>query len=489
MLLASLCAGIWFQSTILIRNGTLIDGSGARPIRADIRITGNKISQIGKLKTLQSDQVVDAKGMVVTPGFIDAHSHADMAMDKLESQIRQGITTAVVGQDGYNPVPISQLFSDLKAHPALINFATFSGHGTIRESVMGTDFERPATESEIKRMAEVLAADMKNGAIGISTGLEYDPGHYSDTNELIALSRVAAEFGGMYISHVRDEGNGALKSFDELIQIAKEAGIPAQISHIKLATAAVWHKSHDVLTKIRNAKNQKLDISADVYPYTYWQSTITALTVSRDFDNPKVWEQAISEVGGATNIRLTKYVPNPNWQGKTLDEIAKLAGASPAETIIKIVNATKGKGGQESILCHAMNDQDLEKFIAANNTMICSDGTGGGSHPRSAGAFPRVFREFVIKKPVLTWQQAVRKMTSLPALRFRLGRSRGQLKPEFIADIVILNSKTIQDLATPSNPTKFSVGIRDVFISGIPALRNYKLTTKKSGKGLIPEST
>lgn len=471
------------SASILVQGALVIDGSGKPGSIQDVRVYGTEIVQIGKLRPRKGDVLIEGKGLTLAPGFIDAHSHADSALDSLASQVYQGITTAVVGQDGYSQQPIAKFFSILKRSPRIMNFAMFSGHGNLRTHVMGEDYKRLATPREIQRMRELLVRDMKDGALGLSSGLEYDPGHYSNTEELITLAKAIAPYGGMYISHVRDEGGRALDSFRELIRIASEAKVPAQVSHIKVAIADVWGKSGEAVRLMDEARSQGVEISADVYPYSFWQSTITALSVSRDWGNPKVWEKALAEVGGASHVRLTDYSPNPKWKDKTLAEIETETGIPAAELIVKIVAETKDGKGRESVLCEAMSEEDIETFLRWPQTMICSDGRGGGSHPRSAGTFPRVLAKYVRERKILTLPEAVRRMTFLPAERFGL-RRRGLVRTGMKADLVLFDAAKIQDLATAENPTRLATGMIHVIVNGKLVLRDGKLTGRRPGVGI-----
>lgn len=460
----------------LISGGLLVDGSGANPRIADVRIVGDKIVAIGKLKAVSGDTVIQAKGLVVAPGFIDAHSHALGGIEKEPtaiSQLMQGITTAVAGQDGGWSQPVAKEFDDINRIKPSINFAMFSGHGGLRAHVMGKDYKRVATNEEIAKMQTLLYQDMEAGALGLSSGLEYDPGYYSDTNELIQLTHAIAS--GMYISHVRDEADRAMDAFEELAKIGKDGSLPAQISHIKLGSKAVWGQTKGVLDLI-----QRRTLTADVYPYTYWQSTIAALSPSRDWENDEIWVKALDDVGGPQNVRLTTYTPNVKWVGKTIAEIAQSEGRSAIKIIQEILRTTNEEGRQ-SVVVTAMQESDLVQFIKNPRIMFCSDGSIGGSHPRGAGTFPRILGHYVRDQKVITLQEAIRKMTSFPAQTFHLGR-RGLIAKGFAADLVIFDPKTIIDRATPSNPTALSEGIKEVFVNGVHTLAKGNLTGKRGGK-------
>lgn len=270
-------------ASLLIKNGTLVDGTGVRRRTADVRITRDTIQEIGHLQPRPGERVIDARRMIVAPGFIDTHSHADgglLEMPDARSQIRQGITTAIIGQDGFSQRPLSKYFDEVEDRPVALNLASFVGHGTIRSAVMGEDYKRAATPVEIAKMRALVEQEMRAGALGLSSGLEYDPGLYATVDEVIACAKVAAAHGGLYISHVRDEENEAFASFRELIRIAQAARLPAQISHIKLGSRNVWGKAGQTLQLIKDANRRGQDISADVYPYTYWRSTITVINPS-----------------------------------------------------------------------------------------------------------------------------------------------------------------------------------------------------------------
>lgn len=488
LVLSLLASAVLGPHSILIRGGTVVDGLGGPPRKADIRVVGDRIEAIGRLKQHGNETVIDAKGLVVAPGFIDAHSHADGNASEQplqKSQILQGITTAIVGQDGGGKTPITDLFASLAKARTTLNYAAFAGHGALREKVMGKDYKRPASPEELDQMKGLLEQDLKAGALGLSSGIEYDPGYYANTEELIELAKVAARYRGGYISHVRDEGNAALDSFREVIRIAREAGLPAQISHIKLGTAPVWGKAPEVLKLIHQARMEGLSIAADVYPYLYWQSTITVLTLDRNWDDKQVWVKALAEVGGPQNVLLSEYSPNPAWVGKTIKQIADETGKDAVEVIQEIVRKTHGPEGQgrESIVCTAMSEPDLVEFLKSPHIMFCSDGRDGGSHPRGAGSFPRILGRYVREKKVLSLQEAIRKMTSLPASRFRL-IGRGRIAKGAFADITIFDPKTITDLATPNNPTALSKGVLYVLVNGQVVLEKGRMTGKRPGRHL-----
>jgi len=475
---------------LVIRGGLVYDGLGGPPRRADIRIEGDTIKLVGRVRPRRGDRVINAHGLAVSPGFIDAHSHADGGIFEdpdAETQIRQGITTAVVGEDGSASLPLTDFWNKLKTKPASINFASFAGHGTIRNAVIG-NVDRVATPAEIQRMADLVDREMKSGALGLSTGLEYEPGRYGNTEELVALSKVAAKYHGIYISHVRNEDNHAIEAFKELINIAREANIPAEINHIKLCSARVWGKAPEVLKMMDVARKEGLDITADVYPYLYWQSTIRVIISTEQFDDRSQWEQGLSDVGGPAHIFLSSYSPNPNWAGKTIAELAASTGKDPISLIQEIISTCYGKGkhGMESVIVTAMSDADLKTFIGSSRIMFCSDGGLHGTHPRGAGSFPRVLGVYVNQYHTLSLSEAIRKMTSYPAWRFGF-KDRGILGVGKKADLVLFDPSKVRDTATGKSPQSPPVGLPTVIVNGMPVLLNGRVTQTHSGVPILSQ--
>ena len=473
--------------TLLIKNGVVIDGTGARGQRADILVVGDTVQKIGPNLTDSADTMIDAGGRTVSPGFIDTHSHADGGLlenPDAETQIRQGITTSVVGQDGGSHFPLADWLTQVEKRHVTLNIASFVGHGTVRGQAMGADYKRKATPDEIQRMRVLVAQEMRAGGLGLSSGLEYDPGLYSDTPEIIALAEVAGSFGGLYISHVRDEEDGALTSFRELIEIAEKGRLPAQISHIKLASTPVWGKAGDVFRLMDNAGRRGADITADLYPYPYWQSSIIVLIETREWDKRELWEKGLAEIGGAKNVLLSSYEPDPAWAGKTIEEIAGMTGKDPVTIIQEIVKKTHGDTPEtkkgESVVVTAMQERDIRAFIAHPRIMFCTDGGLRGTHPRGAGSYPRILGKYVREERVIPLEEAIRKATSLPASRMGF-RDRGVLVPGKKADIVLFDPRTIHDTATTKNPQSAPVGLQDVIINGVHVLRDGKMTGERPG--------
>src|SRR6476660_9533545 len=309
------------RSSFLITNANVIDGSGSPPRRASVRIEGDRIAAVGNLTAHDGEPVIDAHGLTLAPGFIDTHSHADDDLfdhpDAL-AVVSQGITTIIGGQDGGSPIPLAGYFDRLEKSPGAVNVGMYVGHGSIRDSVMGADFKRVATPAEVDRMKEMLASEMRAGAIGLSSGLEDDPGIYSDPSEVIALAKVAASFGGRYISHIRSEDFAFWKAIDEIITIGREAKLPVQISHMKLGMRDLWGHADSLVRILDAARASGVDITADVYPYLYWHSTLTVLFPKRDFDNRTAAAFALTETSTPAGLLLGDYEPNPSYAGKTV---------------------------------------------------------------------------------------------------------------------------------------------------------------------------
>ena len=471
---------LWAQTnSILITGGTVIDGSGAKSKRVDIRINGDRIEAIGKLNPLPNEKIIDARKLTITPGFIDLHNHSERGLEKqptADSQILQGITTLAVGPDGSSPWPISDYLEKINLHPAAVNVLAFIGHATVRYKVMGEDYKRPATKAEIAAMAELVEQGMIDGAIGISTGLEYDIGFSSTTEEVITLAKVAAKYGGIYMSHIRDESDSMLKSLQEAIRIGREAKIPVQISHIKMGTVGVWGKAAEAVAMIEEARNDKLDITADCYPYDAWASTITVLVPSRKHDNALEVSKGLSDVGGPEKVTITSCEKHKDYEGKSLDKIADENKTTAIEIYMRIV-----KDGGASIVCRSMIEKDIQTFYRQPWVMVASDGGIGMKHPRGAGTFPRVLGNYVREKKWLKLPEAIRKMTSAPAARAGL-KDRGILEVGKKADLVIFDAKQVLDQATFAKPFLEPLGIAHVFVNGEQVVKDGKITGITSGQ-------
>jgi N-acyl-D-amino-acid deacylase len=469
---------------LLLTNGTVVDGTGAPPRPAAIRLRGDRIVEIAPALTpAPGEQVIDVSGLTVAPGFIDVHSHADRGLEQTpgaESQVMQGITTAIVGQDGGSPMPVSDFFERVETVKPAINYASSVGHGSVRSLVMGADFKRAATAAEMETMKALVDRGMLDGALGLSSGLEYDPGFYSQPGELVELARVAARHGGFYSSHVRDEENGVLDAWREAIDVGRKAGLPVQISHIKLASKPVWGQSAAALKLLEEARRGGVDVMADWYPYTYWQSSMYVLIPDRDFENRAKWETGLEEIGGAGNVLVTSYRPDPSYNGKTVQQIADATRRDPVTTIIEMIRAG---GPGIGIIGTSMTEEDLARFVTHPQVIICSDGGLSGRHPRGYGAFPRVLGRFVRERGLVTLEEAIAKMTSRTAARIKLA-DRGVLAAGKYADLVVFDARTIIDRGTPQEPSLAPVGMRHVIVNGELVLRDGQATAARPGRAL-----
>ena len=435
----------------------LADGSGGPLRQANVRIAGGRIVAVGSVDPRPGDTSVDAKGLVVAPGFIDIHNHSssELANDPAaESQVAQGITTVVLGPDGSSPWPIGEYLAERRQNPAAVNVAVMVGHATVRRLVMKYDYKRAARTDEVAQMAALVDRGMREGAVGLSSGLEYEVGSYSETAELVEMAKAAARHGGIYMSHIRDEADKAFDAFKEAIEIGERAHIPVQISHIKLGTVNVWRKSADAIRLIEDARRRGVDVTADAYPYNAWSSTITVLVPDKRYDYPPSVERALADVGGAANVLIVRHAAHPEYEFRTLDAVARDRKMTPVDLFMQIV-----KDGGAGIVCTSMVDEDIRAFYQRPWVMVGSDGGINARHPRGAGTFPKVLGRYVREQHWITLPDAIRKMTRAPAERLRL-KDRGRL------DLVVFNANTVIDRSTFSDPMLLPAGIEKVFVGG-----------------------
>ena len=474
--------------TTLILNAVVVDGTGAPARRAAVRLAGGRIIAVGALVKAPGERLVDARGLVLAPGFIDTHAHYDdslLAQPAALPAVSQGITTVVVGQDGDQPYPLADFLKRLDGAPAAVNVAAFAGHGTIRRRVMGDDFRRAASASEIEAMRKLLEGELSAGALGLSTGLEYDPGIYSATDELLALARTAAAARGRYISHIRSEDRRFYSAVSELLTIGREARLPVQLSHAKLAMRGLWGSAPKLLARLDSARKVGINVTLDVYPYTYWQSTITVLFPARNFTDSAEAELVLSEVAAADGIRITA-APDRALVGRSLAEIARAAGEAPAVTLMRLAQQSdsmeRGSDGHDyiAIVGTSMVEQDVAALLAWPQANVCSDGASDGGHPRGYGAFPRVLGRYVRERKVLSLENAVRKMSSLAAAHMGIA-DRGTIAAGMRADLVLLDPRVVADGATPANPTAPAAGIVRVWTNGVEVYRDGQATGARPG--------
>jgi N-acyl-D-amino-acid deacylase len=456
------------STTVVILNANVADGTGASLRNENVRISGDHIARVGIFKPDKDERTIDAKGLVLAPGFIDIHNHSTEGIESLplaESQLSQGITTVILGADGDSPWPIAPWLEARRKNPASLNLALMVGHATVREQVMGKDFKRAATREEIDKMTQLVDQGMREGAVGLSSGLEYEVGSYSTTDEVVAMSVAAAKYGGFYMTHIRDEADKSFEALKEEIEIGERAHIPVEHSHIKLGTVGVWGKAPDYIRVIEAARKRGVDFLADCYPYDAWESNLKVLVPDKQYENSKSVEKALADVGGAGHVTIVEFSPNPGYQGRTIEELARSSNLSPVEMFIRLIREGDAKNTEAGIIGQSMIEGDIKAFYQQPWVMVASDGGLDSHHPRGAGTFPRVLGLYVREKHWLTLPEAVRKMTSLPA--HRLGwTDRGLIREGAFADLVLFNPDTVIDRSTFANPSVLATGIEKVFVNG-----------------------
>jgi dihydroorotase/N-acyl-D-amino-acid deacylase len=494
---------------VLITNGRIIDGSGNPWFIGDLGISGDSIAAVGALRDSDAKVRIDAKGLVVAPGFIDIHSHAArfaLQTPALESAVRQGLTTVIDNPDGGSAVPLRGDLDRMRGVKPTVNFGFYVGQGSIRSKVMGL-VNRPATANEIAKMRELARESMHDGAFGLSTGLFYVPGNFTPTEEVIELAKVVGEMGGMYISHMRDEAANVVKSVLETIRVGEEGRLPAQVTHHKIIGQSNWGASEKTLELIEAARTRGVDVTIDQYPYTashtgsaalfpQWSLEGGSASLRERLAAPEQREKIKAEIanrirvdrggGDPKNVQFARCDHDTSLAGQTLADVTKARGLEPSiENAAEVMIDIQMKGGCSTIY-HAINEEDVVRIMRHRLTMIGSDGEApvfgkASPHPRAYGTFPRVLGRYVREKDVIKLEDAVRKMTSFPASRLKL-MDRGLLRSGMKADVVIFDPATIADKSEFTNPHQYSVGIRDVFVNGEAVLREGKMTSARPGR-------
>ena len=496
---------------LLIRNGRIVDGAGNPWHRADIAVRDDRIAAIGRLGEVPAKRVIDANNHIVSPGFIDMHNHGRRGIFKVptaENYIRQGVTSIIEGNDGGSPIPLREMFEKLEAADIAVNIGSFVGHGSIRREVIG-NADRKATEEELDQMRRIARQAMQEGALGLSTGLFYVPGVFAPTEELVALGKIAAEYGGMHISHMRDEAGGLLDSVRETIEIGEKGGLPTQLTHHKAIGPPNWGDSTKTLQLVDEARARGVDVSIDQYPYTASSTGSAAIypawiqeggrekMVAR-LKDPALKERITKETihsirtnrggGDPSNVQFAFCKWDTSLNGKTLADVTRDRGRevtveNAATTAVEIEIA----GGCKTVY-HAMNEEDVARIMQYPGTMISSDGEipvfgEGILHPRSYGTYPRVLGRYVREKGLLRLEDAVRKMTSLPAQR--VGQfDRGLLRPGMKADITIFDEQRIIDRAEFGRPHQYAEGVLFVIVNGELVLDDGQITEARPGQVL-----
>jgi N-acyl-D-amino-acid deacylase len=489
LVLAACAADEPEPSGIVIVNARVIDGSGGPSRDVNVRIIGDRIAAVGDFEPVAGDDFVDADGLVLAPGFIDTHSHHEdglLEMPGALAAVSQGITTIAGGQDGGQIHPLGIFFDALETSPVAINVASCAGHGTLRGKVMGEDYQRHATANELAEMVDLLRVEMEAGALGLSSGLEYDPGSFSSTEELIALATEAARHGGRYISHIRSEDQYFWEAIDEAVLIGRVAEIPVQVSHIKLAMTRWWGQADRLMKKMDEARESGVDITADIYPYRAWNagfSWLTTLFPGRDLDRRDGAEYVLRDMLSPEGILIPNYVPEPAFSGMTIAEIAELRDTDAETTLMDLLKADVDAGRRSSMLGFAMDEPDIESIMAWPHTVIGSDGELAGPHPRGFGAYTRFLGHYIRDRRVVSLEEGVRKMTSLSAQHIGI-KERGLIQEGNYADLVLFDAETVKDRSTAAAPNVTSVGIEMVWVNGQVVFEDGAVTGNNPGMPL-----
>ncbi|MEZ4417101.1 MAG: D-aminoacylase [Gemmatimonadota bacterium] len=507
---AAACAADAEPYDVLIRGGSLIDGTGAPARDADVGLRGGVIAAVGDLSGAEAATVIDASGLVVAPGFIDVHSHsgpglASAELSHAQPLLAQGLTTVFINPDGGGPVDIAAQHTALLEHGLGVNAAPFISHGSVRGAVLGSE-DRAPTAEEMDEMKGLVRAGMEAGAWGLSSGTFYVPGSFSKPDEINELAKVVAEYGGAYESHIRDESNytvGVVAAVDEVIDVARQAGIPAVVTHIKALGPPVWGTSDEIIEHIRAAREvEGLPVWADQYPYEASATGLDAALLPR-------WAQAggrdalrarladpgtlrrirtemvenLARRGGADRIQFRRFTPDPAIEGRKLSEIATEQGRDPLDVALDII-----RQGSASIVSFNMSEDDVRAFMVQHWTMTSSDGdlvpmNEGVPHPRSYGAFARKLRRYVVEEGVVELPQAIHSMTGLPAQVFGM-TDRGRIAEGLAADVVVFDLARVNDRATYTEPHQLAEGMVHVFVNGQPAITDGRFTGGLHGKVL-----
>jgi N-acyl-D-amino-acid deacylase len=495
---------------LLITNARIVDGSGNPWFRADVAVKDGRIARIGRLGPETAVRTIDARGQILAPGFIDVHTHVESiyGLPAAENFVRMGVTTLVTGNCGSSTTEVAEFLGRIKEKPLAANLATLIGHGSVRRRVMGLD-DRAPTPEELKQMESLVEQGMKDGAVGLSTGLIYVPGTYAKTDEIVALARVAGRFGGLYATHMRNEGDRVADAIRESIQIGEQAGLPVEISHFKISNKKLWGQSPMTLGLVREARARGLVVTVDQYAYTASSTSLDSRLPSwlraGGFDEAKkrladedTRERAIKDTKEALKRSgfkdysfavVASYGPDKSFNGKSIAAITKEVRkksdvTSQIEQMLEMYEA-----GGASMIYHGMGEDDVKRIMQEPFTMIASDSgvrqiDESVPHPRGYGNNARVLGYYVRELKLISLEDAIRKMTSLPAQTFGF-RDRGLIREGFAADLVIFDENTIIDQATFDKPHQYPLGISYVLVNGAPVIEQNQLTTARPGAALF----
>jgi N-acyl-D-amino-acid deacylase len=509
-------AGAWAQQTadVIIKNGRILDGTGNSWRYGDIAIKNGKILKLGDCAGITAAKTIDAANMIVSPGFIDVHTHIEGDEQKnptANNFIMDGVTTVVTGNCGSSRVDIKRYFEQLDSTRLSINVATLIGHNDVRKAVMGTANRKPTEEEQLK-MDSIVEQAMKDGAVGLSTGLIYIPGTYAETNEIVRLAKVAARYKGVYASHMRDEGDSVTQAIDEALLIGREAHMPVEISHFKLSGQQNWGRSKETVAMINRAREEGIDVTIDQYPYTASSTSLSTLlpdelladgtdSIKARLQRPEVREYVYEYIKGKLKKRKLKhlsyayvayYKADTTLNGKNIEEINRIKGRKhkvkqEAETVMDMMME-----GGAGMVFHGMSDEDVKRIMQYPFNMFASDASirifnQGAPHPRGYGTNARVLSKYVRDEKVLSLEEAVRRMTSMPAQKFGL-KDRGLLKEGMAADILVFDEKQVKDLSTYEKPHAYSTGFTYVFVNGQLVVDNGQHLGTRSGMTLKNEN-
>jgi N-acyl-D-amino-acid deacylase len=525
---------------VIIRGGTVYDGTGGAPRRADVGIKGDRIATIGNLKSAPATTIVDATGLAVAPGFINMLSHSETSLvadGRSQGELRQGVTTQIFGESSMGPLSdemkrsrvrgqgdlrfeipwttLAEYLNYLEKHGVSQNIASFVSAATVREYVIGLE-DKPPTPEQLDRMRELVRREMEAGALGVTTALIYPPAFYAKTEELIELCKVAARYKGKYIAHIRSEGNQLLEAVEETMRISREAGLPAEIYHLKASGETNWGKMDKVIATINAARRKGMKITADMYTYTAGATGLDAAMPPWVFDGGRAaadkrlqdpetrkriakaistpsneWENLYMLAGSPDRILLVGFRTDAlkPLTGKTLAEAAKMRGKDPIETIMDLVYEDRSRVGTVYFM---MSEENIKKQLRQPWVSLGSDAASmapegaflrSSTHPRAYGNFARLLGKYVREEKVITLQEAVRRLSGLPATNLELDH-RGFLKVGMFADVVVFDPKTIADHATFENPHQYSIGVKHVLVNGIQVLKDGEHTGAKPGRAL-----
>ena len=497
---------------LVIRGGTVVDGTGAPAYAADVAVQGGRIVRVSRtpLSTGRAGRVIDATGHIVAPGFIDLHAHIEpiLRMGGAASHLRQGVTTAIGGPDGGGPFPVRAWLDSAQSGGIALNVGTYVGHNTVRGRVMGRA-DRAPSAAELARMRTMVAEAMGEGAMGLSSGLEYVPGVYATGDEVVALAAVAADSGGVYTSHVRNETHGVMASVHETIDVGRRARIPAIITHAKVVGRPSWGRSAEMLGAVDAARAEGVDVMLDVYPYTASSTGLSILIPSwalaggdsafaRRVRDPVLRDSIVRGIvhlidverggGDLEFVQFARVAWNRALEGRRLADWARSRGLVPSpRTGAELLIEATLNGGAGAVY-HVMHEDDVRRIMRHPRAMIASDGGlaqpgSGHPHPRAYGTFPRVLGRYVREHAVLTLEEAVHKMTAMPAARIGL-RDRGRIAEGMAADLVIFDPATVADRSTFTQPHQYPDGIPFVVVNGVVAVDGGEPTSARAGVAL-----